>query len=705
MKLKKLWHVSKTLLKLSTNPLNLLINNQKSQNPLPKKEVEPPVQTAPVIPPSDHGLGALQHKDKAVITNFESTTANHLKQMEIDVNYEEQDHAPLADKVEKTITAEHDKLLLQSEHEQALLKQMLLQEKEVLETALEQVKSKEEFGQELQAKKQQTLHEAAQKTVKQLSGKKTISVNEDLVKKEELLRQCKEKKKQKSAVFHDLFNHHYQRIAPEKKLIHRKGVFWAIVSFLFMMEISINFSTFQTINIGDNNLGALFLGLFFAMGQAWTAKKTGAAFYERHKKALKMFAGLTLTFCLLISSFRFFGDIGFFNKIIYLIINVLIGLVTVILAYFHSKDQKFFTLQNELDQLSTKIRVLEQQIADDEANYKERFEGIELEYEKKAENLTKKAKEKAEEKLRHVNHLLQTLETHQQWVKSALHKIHENGVVQCQKLAQQPKNNSTAKRSHLRPKYPPRQSAVGLLLLLWLGFSSCSHPPATTIEVIYDQTGETEPMTVEPMVDYILGYTDFVETHPSSWGETTIHLSPIGEVSSQAVQTIHLPASKFYWLRNHTEDKKAIASFKASLHDALVTLTEPSEEKNHSYIHRNFFYRLAPLAEIEGKKVVLSWSDLISNDGKVNHYQYKKQPHLIEQHRDSLIQLMTDDYMIPPLEGVTLINFHQPNTQTDELHEYCKRYFAHYWQHLGMEVTFKTNLPQSPVLSANSNHH
>ena len=110
-------------------------------------------------------------------------------------------------------------------------------------------------------------------------------------------------------------------------------------------------------------------------------------------------------------------------------------------------------------------------------------------------------------------------------------------------------------------------------------------------------------------------------------------------------------------------------AFRGELKRALDSLTRPDTALPHSYIHRNFYYRLRELSPQPGLKIVLAWTDLIVNDRNVNFYDYQKHPERIWEERDSLIARMTTDYSLADfdLKGIKIIIIHQPSKELDEL--------------------------------------
>lgn len=579
--------------------------------------------------------------------------------------------------------------------------------------SLDNAATKEKYLSELANPRQQALTEAARRielpsldlgVMRMIRQYRTVQGVTTALK--ERLRQLQEQKTHTETRYHHLLEKQYQRIPPDKQWIDLPAVFWGAVAGLFFLEIIVNFTSFQTLGLGDTNLAALMLGLFFAIGQAWSAKCLGFARRKMQKRRVILFLAVTALFCLLISGFRITMEGSWMARMVYLIINFLIAGWTAILAYLHAQHHDFFSLLRRRHRLSARIENRRYQIEHTEKTYRQKCEEVEREINAKAEKLAQAAEEQFRKKIEQYESELEKLDAHDSNCLQQLDAIRDGALNKYRHLNQNARRDNghppvqrwqASNRSRSNGRMRDVKNMLTFLLLVWLSGMGCSTPPEDTyIEILYDQTDTTYAQDIDPMLDYILSFVSYDTIH-GQWGETTVTLSHIGETSTQFSQSVHLPASESYWLRNELEHRKKPGEFRAELREALVSLTEPGKGMKKSYIHRNFYYRLKELARHNGRRIVLSWSDLIVNDRKINFYDYRENPQAILAQRDSLIALMTKDYPLPNLTGVKLINVHQPPRPNDELHEVCKRYFGYYWESLGIEVEFKTNIPMREI--------
>ena len=233
-----------------------------------------------------------------------------------------------------------------------------------------------------------------------------------------------------------------------------------------------------------------------------------------------------------------------------------------------------------------------------------------------------------------------------------------------------------------------------LLVVVTLGIGSCTASlPETHIEVVIDHTDAQAPFStsVDSMFDYVMSFVkrDYIQGH---WGEITINLSTIGDVSFPKTKTLHLAKSASFLWRNELEEQARMQRFEQEVKTKLAQFMQPSPAKPYSYVHRNLCYRLHDLARRHGNTVVLLFSDLVQNDHQVNFYAYKN-PKEILVHQDSLEAIFDTHYALPDLSDILLINVYTPRYELDALHETSKQFFKGYWQRHGMKVIFASDLP------------
>lgn len=518
--------------------------------------------------------------------------------------------------------------------------------------------------------------------------------------------QIHEKQRMAQGRFKQLFLNVYDGQAPEKKFLNRGYNFVAVVVALFLIEIAANFQAFQSVEIGGSNFGALAIGVLAAVGQALSAKALGFVWDQHKPKEFNLYLGLTLFFCLLVGYARLTMDGSLILKVVYLTINFIIAIATVIFARMYIKFRGFFAALKERNSITSEMVIREERIRKIEAFYDSLLKEMNEWCRTESENQIRISKEALTS---HINELESELSTLDMLVTNAgqkLLKIKEASLERYFHLLLQSKQSLLD--SHLTERkndYGNGKSSMLKKMSVVLVFSSCglmgcfSSEPSNA-EVIYDQTDQTVGQDVLPMLDFITSHLPD-DTHTGNWGETTVTLSQIGEISSQSTRTVTLKSSESFWLRNENEHKKRPEIFRNNLKAALDELVKPTPELDYSYVHRNFYYRLSELAKKPGRKLVISWCDLILNNREINFYKYQKNPEKIWEERDFLISKMTEDYHLDNLAGIHLINIYQPNRSNDDLHEAAKRFFRYYWESLGMTVEFKTSIPSTTkVLNA-----
>lgn len=587
--------------------------------------------------------------------------------------------------------------------------------------ALQKRKTVEAYKKELEAEKRQKLEKARSEIKLATTDKKlqqllaeTGTVKGVEIALEEEIRQDRERYDQVSTLYNDLLINQYNNKVPVKKWINRKGIFVTLIIGLALLEVLANFFSFQLGNLGDNNFIALVFAFFFAACQAWTAKLCGAGFYKlqllsksseateiaKQKRWVIATFVFTLVLCFIVGAFRLGMDDPWLIKLVYVFINLIIASVTAYLAYSHTRNEAFFTVQQQRSTLSRDIQRKNYQCEQIQKDAKSRQENIKLDMQRKAEQLAKDEKKRWKQQLTRLKQELISLDSQMKKWLQQLENRKQEALRRYRYLCQNTQTGLGTLPFESSPhrhngKMPNRGKILPFIALMTLLATGCTPKPSTTVELLFDRTDEqTTIPEIKPMIDFILTSVD-IDLDKGTWGAVTINLSQIGETSSQKVATVHLPPSESFMLRNEMEHKKIPDRFREELTLALQTVTQPGDGMDYSYIHRNYFYRLQDLSKKTGNRMVISFSDLIANDPKINLYQYRENPRIIMQQRDTLITRMTEDYPLANLQGVKLINIYQPTRINDELHESCKAYFRYYWQdRLGMEVAFKTNIPR-----------
>lgn len=615
---------------------------------------------------------------------------------------------------ENTILNEHDATLNEVSHTIYVARTHLNQMKVKISATLEDSSIEKEQQDRNLLRKRVALNEVNQgiprsnfnKKIKTLL-QKTGSIPGVITLFKEQLQQLEEKKLYADGRFQQMRVHSYNNMPPRKRWIDYRFVFLGVIFTLFSAEYFANFTAFQTINLGGSNIGSLLFGLLATAAQAFYAERLGSAIGDKNRRLIILFTLTTFTICFAVCTPRLLMPGDSLLKVFYLLFNFAIAGTTILLAYSHAKHSKFFDEQRERDRLAMRITYLKQRIEQLEANYEEKIEEVEERYRIEMDQSIQAAKAGWQKQIDQTNSELSRLDSLQSKYTKHLDKIRLSALERYCHL------NSDARKHKGHPPVKRWQDyqakgaddfsmikKISIVLLFFsFGLASCGkQDQATSMEVLYDQTdGIKATVNTAQMADYIIGYVE-EDISDDAWGRFEVTLSRIGETSTQPPLTVTLPASEPYWSRNENETWQQPERFRQELKVALDSLTQPTPKMNHSYIHRNFYYRLQELAPKRGRKIILSWSDLILNDPPVNFYLYEKTPGKILEQKDLLIKLMTKDYPIESLSGIELINFYQPSTSNDALHEVAKKYFRYYWEKLGMKVEFRSAPPATTAV-------
>lgn len=522
----------------------------------------------------------------------------------------------------------------------------------------------------------------------------------------ERLHRLEELKSHSDTLYQSLLVIRYWQITPQKGLVDHPFVFWVLMILLASFEIAVNLAAFQDLNIGSNNIIATALATFFAFSQSFSAKTFGVAWQKSHKRHFIVYLITTVGCCLFICLLRAgIPQENWLIKTIYITINLFFVGLTILLGYTHAQHSDFFSVLARRQKLSRKLEHIRSQIVQIEQAHQKNCERINLQIENKALELSNAEKEHVEAKIATYENGLAHLDGQEEIARKQLKNIEQTALNQYRLLSHDVRidigyKSVTRGKTAIPVLNGQTFSHLALILVAGLGCFGCqssSHPvPETHIEVLIDQTDSTSGQDPNPMFEWVSTMT-FPDTAVTEWGETSVIISTIGDLSTQPSQSIVLPASQPFWRRNEHQFRESKARFNSNLKGAFVEITKLSKGKKESFIHRNFFYRFKELSKQPGGRVLLSWSDLIANDESGNFYTYQKNPKRLWEDRDRLIAKMEDDYPLPDLTGIRIVNVHQSPKEWDELHEVSKRFWEYYWTKRGATVEFKTNVPTLPV--------
>ena len=604
------------------------------------------------------------------------------------------------------------------------LERHLLEPKSTLENKIAAIQEEqnqpeplEHYENKLEGKKWEKLTAAAQKIIPAswdidllVLIKKHRTIDGVITSLKQRHLRLKEERENAETLYQNILAHQYKRVPPRKRGIDRPVIFLSLIILFALIEIIVNLTSFQTIGLGDTNLGALVLALVFAGGQAWAAKEVGFGFRKKDKKQIKASMAITVFFCLCMGIIRLNMEGALMLKLVYATINFLIAIGTALLAYRHARHHEFFAIQQQRHDLSAKIEVNQYQVAEIEKKYKHACKVIDWDIKREAKTLQKKEEKRLKKELQHLEADQRKLQSHETQCLNRLTPIRQNALKRYQNM-----NNNARQDRGFAPiiwaESPPKANgksnglkhSLSVILLALLCCLGCSYPaqPEQHLAILVDHTGVTEAKDIEVLNDYVLSQIEW-DTLNKIWGEVEISLSPIGERSIQQVQSVKLTASERSWFgRNEYALKHRARTFKKELKQALSPLTISTEEMDHSYIWRNMQEHLQHLSKQKGRRFILSFSDLIVNGPEINLYHYEEHPERIWQERDTLLAMMTAGYPTPEVEGIEWVNIHQPDKQNDALHEACKKLLLHHLQSNGMLIEFKANMPGQITMPPN----
>jgi hypothetical protein len=496
--------------------------------------------------------------------------------------------------------------------------------------------------------------------------------------------------------FHHLKLERYANKPPIKGILDRAWLFWSLVVILVWVEVLANFSSFQSLGLGDNNLAAFSLAAFFAAFLSISAKGLGFALRAGNRSQSWLYGGLCLLLCFMISGSRLSMEADAITKSIYLLVNFLITGATVLVAWYYAKHHDFFKAKRQRDRYSHRIARLQYQI-------EQLTDAVEVEATTIEESMEREQQQQIDERTREledsIHEAKSRLDQIDGMVSDGQRKLAEQRDIATQKYRQ---TNNAVRQENGYPailSWVQGSGSLGrvaiLLLGLSLGLVSCSEaeaPPPAHIEVLYDVTSGEHVADVEKMGAFILNQLE-EELQADNRSGVTVVLSAIDETSTTSIQTVRLPASEDFLSRNQKEYEQAPKIFEQQLASALQRLTQPGEGKRKSAIHRNLVNRARSLVNQPGRKLILCWSDLILNEPPVSFYDYQHEPWEIGEDRDALLAQLTRKYDLPDMTGVTIINTYQPDLAEDDIHEEAKAFFHHYWNEVkGAKVIFQTNL-------------
>ena len=163
---------------------------------------------------------------------------------------------------------------------------------------------------------------------------------------------------------------------------------------------------------------------------------------------------------------------------------------------------------------------------------------------------------------------------------------------------------------------------------------------------------------------------------------------------SEAAQEVLLEASPTdYWSFDQKNMNDKAKSFLRELKAKLIQLTTPSAEMDASFVYLRMVDQLKWLEPKAGKRRLLTYSDLLENQGEVKFHTYKDDLSLLHENKENLLHKLSQNYPLnDSLKGIKWTNIHQPMVgMEDALHYEATQLFGEHFRQIGLEVEFKAS--------------
>ena len=92
------------------------------------------------------------------------------------------------------------------------------------------------------------------------------------------------------------------------------------------------------------------------------------------------------------------------------------------------------------------------------------------------------------------------------------------------------------------------------------------------------------------------------------------------------------------------------------------------------------------------KKICLLFTDGLENTSQISFYSYRKKPQKLLEDKETIIQKLEAQCVLPDLTGIDIYIIHQPKPEVDELFYVTKQFWKDYFESYGAAVHFKAEL-------------
>jgi len=593
---------------------------------------------------------------------------------------------PTVKEIEKQISQQGDRITQRESQERSTIENRIANIKEMSTNAL----SLENLRESLGDKKHEKLVEA--KHLKNSSLDKPILIETEIASLREDSSQLTEELEVTKNRLFKLVKIKYQGLAPVRGWLSPTR-FYILLIAISCIEVIANKGAFTSLGIGTNLTSWIFASLV-ACGQALFGKLFGSSLVNEQISKKRLYGFTTLLFCALMSWTRVISAELLLIKLVFIAANITLAVFTILLGRRFARDDEYFEIKTESLRLRTEITSKQNAITQLEENYSDRCKIISLKFDKETKAFHESNEAFLKASLAQYEEDLKTLEYLSKEFQKQLKELKTIELGRYWILV-----NKGRRQKGLKPLVNGNQG--GLNLAVWvglLGFSlmvGCSYPQLedSNIALSYDQSEKTTSIDIEPIMTDILEKLQ-LDTIKGHNGAISIRLMPISHLRVETAYELSLEASPTdYWAFNEKVMTQKAKEFTKQLRQNLMMLTTPSDEMEASFFYLRMVDQLNWLSTKQGKRYLITYSDLLENQGSIKFHSYKNTPKKLNADKEILLRKLTENYPLSDsINGIKWVNHHLPNAGTeDALHYEAIKVFGEHFSQNGIETDFKAS--------------
>lgn len=235
-----------------------------------------------------------------------------------------------------------------------------------------------------------------------------------------------------------------------------------------------------------------------------------------------------------------------------------------------------------------------------------------------------------------------------------------------------------------------------LLLVVMLSFGSCvafetSQEQDTAISVLNDQTDIQvfEPYKTVEFISNVVSLDTMHLFRPS----VSIEISNLNDKYTNRKWNITLERGG----NSFSEITKERISKQKEFYDQMIEVLNQSNqftgELPRSRLYNSICETLQRLEQSSAeKKICLLFTDGLENTSQISFYSYRKKPQKLLEDKETIIQKLEAQCVLPDLTGIDIYIIHQPKPEVDELFYVTKQFWKDYFESYGAAVHFKAEL-------------